>query len=486
MLEEATTPAYAARVAPIPATWRRETPAAHPTLGELLAVSRLRLNLVTGPPESRTRRIRWVHSTELLDPARYLRGGELVCTVGTALLDPLACRRFVDALAAVGAAGMCFGVGDVHQHTPRAVLEACQARELPLIEVPHGVRFLALSEYLVEYRIAAESEISARGDRLVAYLLAAVRRGAGLNELAAAAVHDLGGRLAARIEATHLDVGTAPAAAPGMRVNVREDVEISWHGTAEPPTVDLLTQIGRVLDVACDEHETERRRHRERVGQLFSLVADSLADVAALLPSLEQAGLTDGELTVSAWPAGTGQLLAGELPSALIAEAPDAAFVITRGTAEVEQVAQRLALACGHGSSVSLSHLARAIAEARACLELARRRGRLVGPLELTSLDGLLEQQPPGRLDPFVAQLVRPLHEHDLRHRGQLLDTLRTFVRVEGSLQATARAHYLHVNTVRHRLGRVQALTGRDPLAFDDRIALAIALWAYERRTWTR
>jgi hypothetical protein len=299
-------------------------------------------------------------------------------------------------------------------------------------------------------------------------------------------VRHLGGRLAVRIDATEVDVGAADGSAPEVVAAVGESLRISWQGQGEAPTVDLLTQIGRVLDVACYEQETERRRHRERVGQLFSLVADNLADVAAVLPHLEAAGLGGGALTVSAWPAGTGQLLETAMPAALVAEAPHTAFAVTRGTAEVEDAARRLALACGHGSAVSLSHLARGIAEARACLELARRRGRLVGPLELTSLDGLLEQQPPGRLDPFVAQLVRPLVEHDLRHRGQLLDTLRSFVRTEGSLQQTARVHYLHVNTVRHRLGRVQALTGRDPLAFDDRVALAIALWAFDRRTWTR
>ena len=474
----------------VPVSGQRAQSAALPTLRELLGTDRLRLHLVSGPPAALDRRIRWVHSTELPDPSRYLRGGELVCTVGANLLDPAACARFVAALAAVDAAGMCFGVGDVHQQTPEAVLTACHDRGLPLIEVPHGERFLALADYLAEYRIAAESQISARGERLVAGLLAAVRRGADLEELMGTAVAALGGGLLARIGASELRAGAVGGAGTGadtVEAALGDSVLVRWQGTGEPPTVDLLTQVARVLDVASFEQETERRRHRERIGQLLSLVADSLADVGALLPTLEQAGFGSGEVTVSAWPAGTGQLLAAPLPNALIAEAPDAAFAITRGPAEVHQAAETLTLACGYGSSVVVSELARGIAEARACLQLARRYRRLVGPHELTSLEGLLEQQPRARLDPFVSQLVLPLSEYDRLHRGRLLETLRTFLRLGGSLQETARVLYLHVNTVRHRLRRIAELTGRDPAVFNDRIALAIALWTFDRnarRAW--
>ena len=79
------------------------------------------------------------------------------------------------------------------------------------------------------------------------------------------------------------------------------------------------------------------------------------------------------------------------------------------------------------------------------------------------------------------------MSEYDRLHRGRLLETLRTFLRLGGSLQETARVLYLHVNTVRHRLRRIAELTGRDPAVFDDRIALAIALWTFDRnarRAW--
>lgn len=47
-----------------------------------------------------------------------------------------------------------------------------------------------------------------------------------------------------------------------------------------------------------------------------------------------------------------------------------------------------------------------------------------------------------------------------------------------GAVGATSRALFLHPNTLRHRMSRIESLTGRDPMRFEDRVALAIAVWA--------
>ena len=143
--------------------------------------------------------------------------------------------------------------------------------------------------------------------------------------------------------------------------------------------------------------------------------------------------------------------------------------------------ARDLGLVCGHGSPVEVSQISRGIGEARATLGLARRHGKIARPESLTTLHGLLEQQPPVRLVPFIDQLIRPLIDHDKRRGSQLLATLRTFVEQQGALQSTANLQYLHVNTVRHRLARIATIVGRNPLDDSDRGSLSIALWAYDR-----
>lgn len=85
------------------------------------------------------------------------------------------------------------------------------------------------------------------------------------------------------------------------------------------------------------------------------------------------------------------------------------------------------------------------------------------------------------RLIPFIDQLIRPLLEHDALRGSQLVETLRTFIDQQGSMQETAESQFLHVNTVRYRLQKITALIGRNPLEDGDRTSLAIALWAYDR-----
>ena len=61
---------------------------------------------------------------------------------------------------------------------------------------------------------------------------------------------------------------------------------------------------------------------------------------------------------------------------------------------------------------------------------------------------------------------------------GVLLETVSTYLDSGGSIEATARAMFVHANTVRYRLKRVGEITGYSPLnprdAFTLRVALAL------------
>jgi purine catabolism regulator len=90
--------------------------------------------------------VRWVHITELEDPAPWLSGGELLLTTGLLLEDPERQRAFVRRLADHGLAGLGFGVGFTHERIPDAVVETARERGLPLFEVPYDVPFIAITE----------------------------------------------------------------------------------------------------------------------------------------------------------------------------------------------------------------------------------------------------------------------------------------------------------------------------------------------------
>jgi hypothetical protein len=453
------------------------------TLKDLLGVAEFRLHWILGDDDKANRAVRWAHTTELLDPAPYLRGNELVCTVGASLTDAEACQTFAASVSGADAVAVCFGVGDVHEDIPQALLDACQERGLPLLQAPRGVPFIAIAEYLSERRVAAETRENRRAEALVSELLVEIRAQAPLSSMLAMAARSLCGRVELIVDGRTIATEGADGAADGVLVtaSMGEGSALTWSGVGAAPSLSLLEQLGRVIEVARHERDVEEALKRERVGQLLLLIGDRLASPIALRPMLSETGILESQLVVSAWPAGAAPLLAAHLADSLVGEAPGIALAVTSTADPACTAALLLTLPCGYGSSVELVELARAIAEARAALELSRRRGGAVGPEALTSLEGLLEQQPEQRLSPFINQLLTPLIASDNQRGTTNVETLRTFLRLDGSLQGTAKDEYLHVNTVRHRLARIHRITGRDPLVFADRAALAIALWAHDR-----
>jgi DNA-binding PucR family transcriptional regulator len=92
------------------------------------------------------------------------------------------------------------------------------------------------------------------------------------------------------------------------------------------------------------------------------------------------------------------------------------------------------------------------------------------------SHERLLASVPASVLRSFSERLLGPLAEYDARHHAELLPTLRSFLACDGSWSACASRMYVHVNTVRYRIGRVETLTGRDLSALADRVDFFLAL----------
>ncbi len=455
------------------------------TLRDLLAVSDLGLGLVTGA-DALGRAVRWAHSTELLDPRAYLRGDELVLTVGTALASPAACTTLVSNLVAAGAAGLGFGLGDVSDEVPDALVRACEAVGLPLLSVPPGMPFLAIAELIADRRAEARAARGRRTQQLIAVLLDALAADASLPELLRHAADGLGGALAligeqqAILAATHDPVGP-----PAASVSVNGTGRLIWWplGEADPlPEGTALSQVAQVLALHLHERDAGRAQARAELGRLLTLVVDGRADAEALSEAIGRVGIASTEVTAVAWQPSAAPLVAASLPRAALADLADVSVALTDDVDAVERLALRAALPCGIGDAVHLTGLRHSVPSAVAALALSRHRGRPVRSEDLTSFDGLLEQQPAERLAPFARQLVAPLAEHDARHGTKLLTTLRAFLAGEGAVNATARELFLHPNSLRHRLSRIHDLTGRNPLDFADRVALAVGLWAWDRR----
>jgi hypothetical protein len=152
----------------------------------------------------------------------------------------------------------------------------------------------------------------------------------------------------------------------------------------------------------------------------------------------------------------------------------------------VESDRSRIRLAVGvSGPAESVTALPGALHEAGSARRLAALRLAGLGGTsaisvvtsdEVASHELLLATVPASVLRSFRERLLGPLLAYDDQHRAELLPTLREFLACSGSWNACAVRMYVHVNTVRYRIRRIEELTGRDLSRLDDQVDFFLAL----------
>ncbi|MFI0137885.1 PucR family transcriptional regulator [Streptomyces luteogriseus] len=167
-----------------------------PTLADVLALP----VLAAGQPQVVTglaqldRPVRWVHITELTDPASFLKGGELVLTTGMPLPEDTAgVRRYVDELTEVGAAALVIELVRRYHRPPDALVQACRARGLPLVTLARDVNFLEVTQVVHALILGGQAEAMRRTQRIHEAFTALTLRGAGPQDVVRAAA-EMSGR----------------------------------------------------------------------------------------------------------------------------------------------------------------------------------------------------------------------------------------------------------------------------------------------------
>ncbi|MFW6640765.1 PucR family transcriptional regulator [Nocardiopsis algeriensis] len=144
-------------------------------IGDLLAVERLDLRFLVGE-ELADREVEWVYTTDLLEPARYLRGGGLVLTGMMWRTCAEDSRTFVASVVSAGSVAL--GAGTALGEVPPDLVEACREFGLPLLEVPAQTAFGAVTEEVLRARTRERLTTMARSRDRSRRLMAQVASGA--------------------------------------------------------------------------------------------------------------------------------------------------------------------------------------------------------------------------------------------------------------------------------------------------------------------
>ncbi|GAB2816736.1 PucR family transcriptional regulator [Lentzea nigeriaca] len=512
-----------------------------PTVADVLALPVLAAGLpevVAGVP-GLDRPVRWVHITELTDPASFLKGGELVLTTGVPLPgDSSQVRRYVDELADVGAAALVLELVRRFHRAPDSLIRACRARGLPLITLSRDVNFLEVTQVVHALILGNQTEVLRRTQQIHDTFTALTLRGAGPEDVVRTAAemshHTVVLENLAHQAVICEPVGTSAEEALSHWERRSRAVPVEGRTTLHEPDNWLTTPVefqgerwGRVVmlptpgaafgteDVTVLEraamtltiarliHSTswERRAHRhvlrDIAEQRHRSPAEARARAAALgLPTTDATFLavlidtrhnaTEVETLIAPALERTG--LVGAFEDRRVG-----VLLSLRGgqpwQSTVEQLS-RTAREADPDAVVSvgcevtdLSHVARSFREAGRVAEavLPGSTGQLYHQLSDIGLRHLLHTlRNDVRVQDYVERQVGRLIEHDARHGTELLPTLRHYLDAAGNKTIAARRSGLSRQTLYERLRLLERLLDRDLEVGEQRTELHVSLLALD------
>jgi len=501
------------------------------TVRDLIGNPGMPLRLLAGEGHT-TRPIRWVHASELEDPTPWLKGGEVILTTGMGIgATPAKQRAYVKRLATAGAAGLGFGLGFSHEKTPKALVTAAEAADLPLFEVPYPVPFIAITEAVFTRVMAEQYDTLQRAVDAEHVLTRAVMEGEGVEGIASSLAGVIKGW------ALLLDLHGMPLAATGRAASLRAGAvwdelrDSRPRGTSFSVTlvdhghhiwVQPVGAQGRVeAFLAVGKPRQPSQLDRIVAGHALSLFAIELAKSRAVADAqrrlqgdffdeLARVELTaadagrglarfgfdrDASVLVTALEGGEPEALAQVLTDDrsrggggfLVSVHEDGVHLLLPAEPAVDlaaltgSVGERLGaeLRAGSGSAVPPNEVARSLREARYALQVCRIEGWAhAGFEDLGTYRLLLSMTEPDALRAFADSMLAPLDGYDREHSGELLVSLEAFLEHNARWETAAAHLYVHRHTLRYRMRKVEELTGRDLSSSFDRMEFWLALRA--------
>ncbi len=316
-------------------------------LRDLLDNPDLRLIPLTGEEEL-DRPVRGVVATDLLDPTRYLEGGEFVLTGLMWHQRPEDSETFVAGLAARKVSGIAAGDA-AFGSVPVDLVDACRRHGMPLFEVPVAVPFAAITEYVMRRLLAERGDagpVVSPSRRLVA--TAARHTGlAGAFDLAA---RELGFSAWVLSPTGRLLVGATPSISAELRARLTRaflaaDELPCAVRTANAPAFSLFAVDPRSTHRAAGWFLAGEGNHEEWPDAARDLVEELLALVALERARVEERRrverrLADELIQVLTSPTAARSEIAARIRSAGMSPEGRFAVVVAQVTGRSREVAR--------------------------------------------------------------------------------------------------------------------------------------------------
>ena len=489
------------------------------TVADAVAAPELGLRVVSGH-DRLDAEITLAHVSELVTPGEWLRGGELLMTVGLLLMmDEASCVDYLRDCRSGGVSAVAIGLGPQlpYQQCPEPLRLAADTVGVPLLEVPADVPFIAVTKWV--FATMAEQErrdldaAMSANRRLTQVATASTPLAALLGVWAEISdadcvVTDGVGRLLAKTPGTPDEVVdeasstlaevVAAKGGPLVGWTLRGRFEVHTVGDHVPLAYVILgaqmnpvarhssTVLVSLLALEVERRHVAAQPERQRRASIFGQLMRPAIKAARAQQLAESVGWRSSLVQVAVVkpaPSDTDALvhrLRASLAPALIRVHGGLVEIAHPESDHLTDTLATMAsgLPTGVGAAVSVDALAVSATQARSLVVVSERVGRIVSAGDGNTVAFLLELGTPRVLRGFADTVLAPLDQLDGRERVELLRTLEEWLRANGSWDPAATRLSVHRNTVRNRIERIATLTGRHLDNGDDRMELWLALKA--------
>lgn len=455
------------------------------------------------------RPIRWVHTIEISAPARFLRGGEVVLTAGVWRTAGVSAREFVADLAAAEVAAVGFGLVPPEYEVPEDFVDAARDCGLTCFVVPVEVAFLQVVQSFVNSKRAEWERPLRRHLSQHDAIVAALRLHRGVAAVIGVLAKQLDAPVAVRGSAGLIDGDPPDPSHPVPLVGEGlADAELLLPFPLDRLDVEQHAAVMQAMPFIALEIERNRAVRATELRyawELFEWVQSGTVGTDTIRTRLNSLGLPpDASMAALVVRTAAPEPVSARLGEVLgtdgvaVRRGDDVvAFVRARGA--VTDLARgihralsttsgdvRLGVGAPGGPAdlrVSLLQAAHS-AEAAPSADADGAGGWMTHD-QLSSPTLLLSAQDPDLLAATSRALLGPVLDHDERRGTDLLPSLRVFLDSGGRWQEAAQQLHVHINTLRHRMGRVEELTARSLSHTPDRVDLYLALHALRQvSTW--
>jgi len=443
-------------------------------------------------PEASSRAVRWVHSSEVLDIAPLLSGGELLLSGGQALAGVTAERQadYVRELAARGIAALALETGPALPEVPARMLEIAEAAGLPVIELRHVVPFVGVMQEINSLLVSESVEHLQRGDQASHAMAAELAHGGGLDQLLAVLSEKTGasarllspsgvtlssaGSFEVAGSVTIVDVPVRGVLAARLELHMPDDGDGGLARVAGERSVDILglALLQRMPPGLKELAGIELMRAINSGGQHWQL--QQLGPASGFPAQGAVAAVVIRSTGAGHLRPAVDALLRLSVPhSASYADNAEliALAALGEGAATRRALVEALrGLEVPTGSLVAVGPLGNGIAEAPWSLAEARRAFDLASPGKgVVDADTLAvellaqETLDPATREGFVQRQLGAVVEHDRLKKSQLMRTLSVWLDTGCNTAQAARELHLERQSLHHRLQRIFELCGGDP-----------------------